>query len=500
LKAASVPWSASREQRRFIANFGDKVLNGEAALFVGAGVSRAAGFVDWRALLSDVATELDLDIGKEHDLLALAQYHVNGHGARGELNQQLIDAFTRDAEATELHDILARMPIDTVWTTNYDQLLERAYAGAGRLVEVKLSIQNLAQARRGRDVTIYKMHGCVTQAHEAVLTKQDYEVYDLNRRLFTDSLKGDFIEKSLLFLGFSFADPNVERILAKVREQLGHNQRTHYWITRRPPQRCPDGMRSAEELEYERRKAALQSEDLKRYGIQTIWVDDYRDVPRLLLALESYVTRKKVFVAGAAHDPSPLDSAQLTELSRALGAELIRRGFDLVSGFGVGIAEQTIIGAFRAIYESVKPQPADRVLICPFPGNAPVARRPEVFRRHRVELIARVGALVVVAGNKADAKGCCIPSSGVEEEVQIALDLGKPIIPIGLTGHVAKAVWDAARQAPDRYLPGIDCDLELTVLGDPKSTVEAVISAVVTLLGKAEQIASARCRDGATPN
>ena len=65
------------------------------------------------------------------------------------------------------------------------------------------------------------MHGCVSQSHDAVLTKQDYEVYDATRRLFTDSLKGDFVEKTLLFVGFSFTDPNVERILAKVREQLG---------------------------------------------------------------------------------------------------------------------------------------------------------------------------------------------------------------------------------------------------------------------------------------
>jgi hypothetical protein len=100
--------------------------------------------------------------------------------------------------------------------------LEKAYEAAGRRVEVKLTIENLAQARKGRDVTLYKMHGCVTQPQDAVLTKQDYEVYDLTRRLFTDSLKGDFVEKTLLFIGFSFTDPNVERILSKVREQLGH--------------------------------------------------------------------------------------------------------------------------------------------------------------------------------------------------------------------------------------------------------------------------------------
>jgi len=60
------------------------------------------------------------------------------------------------------------------------------------------------------------MHRCVTQHHGAVLTKQDYEIYDLEKQLFTDSLTSDFIEKTLLFVGFSFSEPNVERILSKV--------------------------------------------------------------------------------------------------------------------------------------------------------------------------------------------------------------------------------------------------------------------------------------------
>ncbi len=485
-------WAPNREQRRFIRSFGDKVLNQEAALFIGAGASRSAGFVDWKGLLAEAAEELDLDIGKEHDLLALAQYHVNGRAGRGEVNQQLIDAFTRDTQLTQIHEILARLPIDTVWTTNYDQLLEKAYEAAGRRVEIKLSIENLAQARKGRDVTIYKMHGCVTQPHEAVLTKQDYEVYDVGRRLFTDSLKGDFIEKTLLFVGFSFSDPNVERILSKVREQLGQNRRDHYWITRRPPVLSADGTKSQDELDYDRRKAGLQSEDLRRYGIQTVWVDEYADIPPVLRALEAYVMRRGVFVAGAAYDPTPLGWEGLNELSRALGKAIIQRGLNLVSGFGIGIAEQTILGAFHAAYENQTALPADRVLIRPFPGNAPLAQRAAAFRRHREDMISRVGAVVVLAGNKADAEGAPIHSNGVEEEVLIALGLGKPIIPIGMSGHVAHDVWLRAMASPQEFLPGLECAAELTILGDHCSTVEQVIAAVSALLVRAERNAAAK--------
>ena len=445
-------WKPDKEQCRFIRTFGDKVANGEAGLFVGAGVSRAAGYVDWKGLLVDVAEHLDLDVDREHDLLALAQYHENAVGGRSELSQQLMDAFTQEVQPTVVHEVLARLPIDTVWTTNYDQLLEKAYEAAGRQAEIKLSIENLAQARRGRDVTLYKMHGCVTQPHAAVLTKQDYEVYDVHRRLFTDSLKGDFVEKTLLFLGFSFSDPNVERILSKVREQLGQNLRHHYWITRRPSHSDANG---SQEQDYEARKAKLQSEDLRRYGVQTVWVDDYSHVPLLLRALEAFVTRRGVLVSGAAHDPAPYGLEKLNNLSRALGREIVRHEFHLVSGFGIGIAEQTILGAYRAVYENQRPQPADRVRIRPFPGNAPAAQRAQIYTRHREHLISQVGAVVVLAGNKKSADGTVIPSNGVEEEVEIALRLGKPIIPIGATGHVAEAIWKEASLSPDKYLPGI---------------------------------------------
>jgi hypothetical protein len=496
MRGAAQAWKPSREQLSFVRMFGERVLNGEAGLFIGAGVSRQAGFIDWKELLRETAHELDLDIDKEHDLLALAQYQVNARCGRGDFNQHLMDAFLRDAQPTVVHEILTRLPIDTVWTTNYDQILEDAYKSAGRHIEIKLTIENLAQARKGRDVTIYKMHGCVTQSHLAVLTKQDYEDYDVTRRLFTDSLKGDFIEKTLLFLGFSFTDPNVERILAKVRGQLGVNQRTHYWITRRSPTTCVNGVRTDEELAYEQRKAELQSQDLLRYGIQTVWVDEYEQIPDLLRLLESFVTRRGVFVSGAAHDPSPLGVDRLNDLSKRLGSEIIRRGFNLVSGFGVGIAEQTILGAYHAVYECQQVQPADRVLIRPFPGNTPVAMRNVAFKRHREDMISRVGAVVVISGNKDDGCGSHAASAGVEEEVSIALSMGKPVIPVGISGHVANSYWQQAMAKPAIFLPGLNGIKELTVLGDPLATNEQITNAVLELLQHAQKAASARLTSG----
>lgn len=187
--------------------------NRDAALFVGAGLSVAAKFKTWPELLRDVATGLNLDVDKETDLVALAQFHVNEKRVRTRLNQLLVDEYDRDVLVTENHKLIAKLPIETVWTTNYDQLLEKALREAGKTYDAKVTTANFSTTKRGRDVTIYKMHGDSTQPQDAVLTKEDYELYNITRNAFTNALKGDLVNKTFLFLGFSFTDPNIDYIL-----------------------------------------------------------------------------------------------------------------------------------------------------------------------------------------------------------------------------------------------------------------------------------------------
>ena len=164
-------WSLTANQSRFIRRYAHALESGDVATFAGAGLSRAAGYVDWRALLRTIASDLGLDVDRETDLIAVAQYHLNEKRSRGRLNQAIVEELAGSATPTRSHTILARLPMPTVWTTNYDQLLERSFEQAGKIVDLKLSQENLAQTRRDRDVVLYKMHGCVTQPHEAVLTK-----------------------------------------------------------------------------------------------------------------------------------------------------------------------------------------------------------------------------------------------------------------------------------------------------------------------------------------
>lgn len=478
-------WKPTTDQSRFIKEYAKALGSGDVAIFVGAGLSRAAGFVDWRALLRDIASDLKLDVDRETDLIAVAQYHLNEKRSRGRLNQAIVDELARSATPTRSHSILARLPIPTAWTTNYDQILERSFEDAGKLVDLKLTQENLAHTKRGRDVVLYKMHGCVTQPHEAVVTKDDYEQYAIKRPLFVESLKGDLIAKTFIFLGFSFTDPNIDYVLSRVRVLLGTNVREHFCIMRSPqrPVRLV-GQRKAD-YEYERRSTALRQADLLRFGIETVWVEDFSHVELLLATLSSFIHRKTVFVSGAAHDPSPLGRTRLDDLTRGIGTRLIGEGYNLVSGFGLGLGEQCVVGALRALYGVPKGADLERLVVRPF-QKVEEAKQQEQNTRHREDLIARSGIVVVMAGNRSKTGGI-ENSPGVMEEVEIGLRERKCILPIGATGHAAREVWDRANADPERFMPEIKGKRELAVLGDSNASNEQLLNALFRLLVKAER-------------
>ncbi|ELB2105509.1 SIR2 family protein [Vibrio parahaemolyticus] len=155
------------EKQHFITNFLREIQDGNAAVFAGAGLSIGAGFVDWRNLLKPLADELNLDITHEQDLVSVAQYFCNDHN-RNRITQQLIDELGVAAKPTKSHEILAALPIDTYWTTNYDRLIEKALENENKVYDSKYRKEHLANTKRGRDVTLYKMHGDIENSHETI--------------------------------------------------------------------------------------------------------------------------------------------------------------------------------------------------------------------------------------------------------------------------------------------------------------------------------------------
>ena len=475
---------AEISKREMLKRFTRELQSGDAALFVGAGLSVASGFVDWKGLLRDIATELKLDVDREHDLVALAQYHVNDRRGRAHINQLLIDEFTKGTQLTENHRLIATLPVHTVWTTNYDELLETAFADNHRIPDVKITKQNLATTLPNRGVVIYKMHGDCRQPHDAVLTKDDYETYGEKREAFSTALRGDLVDRTFLFLGFSFTDPNIDYILARIRGLLGENQRAHYCVMKWPdvPKDASGSARA--EYEYQKRKLELRVADLSRYQIHVVMINSYDEVTEILRELNRGSHLKHVFVSGSAHDFAPFGKTQLETFCAELGREVIKHEMTLVSGFGSGIGGAVAMGGMEMIYE--KSLPISRVSFFPFPQTPPQGVTKEDFhRKHRESILANAGFAVFVSGNRFDPNtNAAAIGRGVIEEFEIANRLGVVPIPVGASGWAAKTIWQQVIDDQTKFYGTVDVSLALKLLGEDGRTNSEYISAVFDMIAR----------------
>lgn len=279
-----------REIEAFIKNFAKDLEEGHVAIFAGAGMSKAIGYVNWPELLNDIADELGLNVNKEHDLISLAQYHVTFKGNNSGLAKKILQEFSDQAEESDTHKILARLPIPTFWTTNYDNVIERALENALKVVDIKHSVAQLSDAKPKRDVVVYKRHGDVTIPREAVISKEQYENYHRDHEGFITALSADLLSKTFLFIGFSFTDPNLDYVLSRLR--LSAPVRDHYCFMKKEV-RLPED--DDEIFRYKTRKQELKVLDLKRYKIQTLLIDDYNSIPVVLTEIERRFRKKNHF-------------------------------------------------------------------------------------------------------------------------------------------------------------------------------------------------------------
>ena len=224
-------------------------------------------------LLTEIIQDLGLDPKKEHDLVTIAQYHCNQEGGnKTRLTQTIFNHFA-PPKANRDHRILASLPIFTYWTTNYDKLIEKALEEAKKVPDVKYALKQLSVTRPDRDVVVYKMHGDIDHPADAIISKDDYEAYPLKMSAFVSALRGDLVEKTFLFLGFSFTDPNIDFILSRVRVQYEQHQRHHYCIQKRVSQRLLTKRKKNSSTAQLKQHYFIS--DLKRFSIYTVLVDEY---------------------------------------------------------------------------------------------------------------------------------------------------------------------------------------------------------------------------------
>lgn len=471
--------------RQELLTFVDKYLKAirdeNAAVFAGAGLSAGNGLVNWKGLLKNIAIELGLDVDKEYDLIALAQYYDNERGGRGGINSQLIEEFTKDVVSGENHKILASLPINTFWTTNYDKLIEKTLENYGKTVDTKICSENLANTTPRRDAVVYKMHGDITLAHDAVITKDDYESYNEKRQVFTTALQGDLIAKTFLFIGFSFDDPNLGYILSRIRILMGRNSRDHYCFLKRVDE---GEFEEKEDFIYAKTKQELKIKDLKRYRIQVLLVDDFNEITNVLRLIQCKIKRNNIFISGAAYEYGKWGQSRAEDFIFNLSKKLAERNYKIICGFGVGIGSSVINGVLSHVYSSNKRHLDDFLILRPFPQNItdPV-KRAYLWKKYREDMLANAGIAVFFFGNKIE-NGKIVDSSGLIEEFDIAVDKGLKVIPVGCTGYVSKQLWErVTNKIEDFYAYSEELNNTIKELGIYTEDDTLIINNIIKSIG-----------------
>lgn len=483
------------EANTFIGRWAKSLELGSAGAFIGAGLSRRAGYPDWRLLLSDIATELGLDIDAEHDLAAVAQYALNkATGKRNALTKLIVDHFPPKSDAPEPFRTLARLPIRHVWTTNYDTLAEVAWVQERKLLDVKSRNGDLGIDKPWAHSILYKMHGSVDHPTEVVIAKDDYELYRRERPGFLQVLAGQLVTKQFLFLGFSFTDPNIGHLFASIRESFKDDGPEHYAIVRRPKRAAGAGGRKR--FMTEKIRHSLWVQDLQRYGIQCVEVGEYEEVDDILHAVELKLAGRSVFVSGSLPVSAPADQRRRVEdVARAVGHAIASHQKRLVSGFGLVVGSAAVAGALGVVLKEAAPNLEKSLLLRPFPQEAPAGIDMTVFRsRYRDGMLQQAGIAVFICGLKdVPSKRVPVTADGVIEEFESAKRLGRVVIPVGSTGGAAAEIWKRVSKDKRRWPPGLS-SADFERLNDPAQSAHEIAKLVEKVIVAADKPAPGPCR------
>ena len=234
----------SKSTKQYLDIIADRLWDGHASLFVGAGFSKNAILKSGAKMPPDWNELGDLFFEKTRhrkpkakdrayaNVLRLAE-EVNCFCGRESLSD-LIRESINDAnlEPSDLHLQLLSLPWEDVYTTNYDTLLDRAanrLNGRGkRTYSLILDDQDIGLSS---SPFLMKLHGNINDPNSIVITEEDYRKYPSLHKAMINHIQNTIMTETLVLIGFSGNDPNFIQWLGWVKDALNENQRKVYMLT-----------------------------------------------------------------------------------------------------------------------------------------------------------------------------------------------------------------------------------------------------------------------------
>ena len=228
----------------------DAVRRGSLVPLVGSGVSRQAstGYPTWDDLLRDMADNAvehgwmrKTEAGHINALMRKNQHLMAAEAMRAKYPSDAYYGFLSDKFQTpasgpaRIQEALFSLKPPLILTTNYDTLLEDAYAARfGRHAPAWTPINApdvanyLHTARPSAASPIFKLHGTIANPPTIILTEGDYRGLIYRQPGYRMVVESVLITKVVLMLGYSGNDPELRLFLEGMREALQHRADPDY--------------------------------------------------------------------------------------------------------------------------------------------------------------------------------------------------------------------------------------------------------------------------------
>ncbi|HAV5451922.1 TPA: SIR2 family protein [Acinetobacter baumannii] len=189
----------------------------------------------------------------------------------------------REDKVSEIEELIkARKNLSAVITTNYDLLTERTFEFFTPLIGNNILLSNPYGS-------IYKIHGCVSDSRNIIITAEDYEKFDKKYELIKAQMLSLFMHNPVIFIGYSITDENIRSILKTIfsyvdtNSEMAQKIRNNFLLVEYEP-----NSQSIEVLAHDI--------DIKDIGIIRIKTDNFseifRNISNLVLPISAMDIRK----------------------------------------------------------------------------------------------------------------------------------------------------------------------------------------------------------------
>lgn len=210
------------------------INSGKAWAFIGSGISADAGAPTWKNLIENILKQLEFDV-KENILIdkvfekafnqknfSKALSRVENFIGREKLEEYIKRELQPITEPGKLAMRLADWPFSNYITTNYDGLLEIALQNRGALgwLSIGNSDDEIRKVSGSVNNIIWHIHGSInlnSDKSKLIITEEDFDSFYLPSYTFIkEQLKHILSQQRIVFIGFSFQDEEVKRVLKEI--------------------------------------------------------------------------------------------------------------------------------------------------------------------------------------------------------------------------------------------------------------------------------------------